>query len=326
MTGHHDGAILVIADTTDTTADDVCAVLAARDAPVFRFDTADFPGRSQLRAELDGVTWRGELVRDGDRVSLDDVRSVYVRRPRPFEVPAHLTVAERWHAATECRYGLGGCLTSLPVPYLNHPSRSADAAYKPRQLKDLRACGLVAPPTLVTNSADSVRRFAADYGPLVCKSIAASVLHTGDTAHVIYTRRLGHDDLQELDGIDYGAHLFQPFIESDHAVRLTVVGQRFLAVRIDADSDRARTDWRSDYDSLRYRIVNVPPDTKAAVAAYMELSGLSYGAWDFLVQSDGTWVALEINPEGNYSWIEEETGLPITESIADFLVGADPPW
>jgi ATP-grasp ribosomal peptide maturase len=316
-----DGVVLVIADALDSTADRVCDALASRGSRLFRFDTAEFPGRLQLRAQLDGSAWRGELTRDGDRVELNDIRSVYVRRPRPFEVPAHLTVAERWHAATECRYGIGGCLTSLPVPYLNHPSRTADAAYKPRQLKDLRACGLATPPTLVTNSADAVREFAAHHGPLVCKSIAASVLHTGDTAHVVYTRHITNDDLAELGGIDYSAHLFQPFIESAYAVRLTVVGQHFFPVRINAGSDRARTDWRSDYDSLSYQIVDISPDVKAAVAAYMKLAGLTYGAFDFLVRSDESLVALEINPEGNYSWIEEETALPISETIADVLMG-----
>ncbi|MGH3931960.1 MAG: ATP-grasp ribosomal peptide maturase [Pseudonocardiaceae bacterium] len=316
-----EGVVLVIADASDSTAGQVCAAISSRGNRLFRFDTAEFPGRLQLHAELDGSTWRGELARNGDCVQLDEVRSVYVRRPGPFEVPAHLTVAERWHAATECRYGLGGCLTSLPVRYLNHPSRAADAAYKPRQLKDLQACGLTTPPTLVTNSAGAVREFAAHHGPLVCKSIAASVLHTGDTAHVVYTRRITNNDLGDLDGIDYSAHLFQPFIESDYAVRLTVVGQRFFAVRIDADSDRARTDWRSDYDSLSYQVIDLPSDTQAAVTAYMKASGLAYGAFDFLVRPDGSLVTLEINPEGNYSWLEEETALPISDAIAEFLIG-----
>lgn len=318
---HHDGVVLVIADATDTTADRVCHALASRGSRMFRFDTAEFPGQLQVRVELEGTRWRGELARDGDRVDLDDIRSVYVRRPRPFEIRAHLTVAEQWHAATECRYGLGGCLTSLPVPYLNHPSRAADAAYKPRQLKDLRSCGLTTPPTLVTNSADAVREFATEHGPLVCKSIAASVLHTGDTSHVVYTRHVSPNDLSDLDGIDYHAHLFQPFIESVYAVRLTVVGQRFFPVRIDAGSDQARVDWRSDYHSLNYQIVDIPPDIKSGVADYMKLAGLAYGAFDFLVRSDQSLVALECNPEGNYSWLEEETALPISDAIADFLMG-----
>lgn len=324
MTGA--GAVLVVADGTDATADRVCAVLDAWGAEVWRFDTAEFPGRVDLRAELDSLGWRGVLARGNDRLDLERVRSVYVRRPRPFEVPAHLSTAERWHAATESRYGLGGCLASLPVPYLNHPSRAADAAYKPRQLHDLRSCGLSVPPTLITNSPDAVRAFALRHGPLICKSIAASVLHVGRTAHVIYTRRLTDADLDDLAGVDYAAHLFQPFVASDYAVRLTVVGQRFHAVRIDAGSDRARTDWRSDYASLSYRPFQLPAETRAAVGAYMKLAGLNYGAWDFLGHAGGDLTTLEVNPEGNYLWLEEETTLPITESIAEFLTGDNPPW
>ncbi|MGH3611514.1 MAG: ATP-grasp ribosomal peptide maturase [Pseudonocardia sp.] len=323
--GSDAGVVLVIADASDATSDAVCAVLAERGVEVFRFDTAEFPARLQLDARLEGAWWSGDLVRGEERLDLARVRSAYVRRPRPFEVPAHLTAAERWHAATESRYGLGGVLTSLPVRYLNHPSRAADAAYKPRQLRDLQACGLTVPPTLVTNSAQALRRFARRHGPLICKSIAASVLHTGDTAHVVYTRRVTDAELHEPGGLDFAAHLFQPFVESTHAIRLTVVGQVFHAVRIDAGSDRARTDWRSDYDSLTYEVIELPEQTRVTVAAYMRLSGLHYGAFDFLVGPDGSLTTLEINPEGNFSWIEEETKLPITASIVDFLTGDNPP-
>ncbi|MGH8965073.1 MAG: hypothetical protein ACRDXB_07055 [Actinomycetes bacterium] len=204
---------------------------------------------------------------------------------------------------------------------MNHPARSADAAYKPRQLRDLRACGLVTPPTLVTNSAVAVREFADRHGTLVCKALAACVLHTGDTAHVAYTRKI--TDLDDLAGVDYAAHLFQPFVESVYAVRLTVIGQHFHAVRITAGSARAVVDWRSDYDSLRYAVIELPPSVVTGVSAYMKMAGLTYGAWDFLVQPDGTHVALEINPEGNYSWIEQETPLEISASIASFLTGED---
>lgn len=321
MTGRETGTVLVVADDRDETADRVYTALRERAVPVFRFDTADFPGRVQLHAELHDGEWTGHLTRTGERLDLAEVRSVFLRRPRPFEVPAHLTMAERWHAATESRYGFGGVLVSLPVPYVNHPSASADAAYKPRQLRDLRTCGLSTPPTLITNSEDAVRAFAERQGTLVCKALAACVLHTGDTAHVAYTRKI--TDLDDLAGVDYAAHLFQPFITSEYAVRLTVIGQRFHAVRITAESARAAVDWRADYDSLRYEVIELPPNVVTAAAAYMKMAGLHYGAWDFLVQQDGTHVALEINPEGNYSWIEEETSLPISASIASFLTGED---
>jgi hypothetical protein len=114
VTGRETGTVLVVADDRDETADRVCTVLRERSVPVFRFDTAEFPGRVQLNAVLDDGEWTGHIVRDGERLDLAEVHSVFLRRPRPFEVPAHLTVAERWHAATESRYGLGGVLASLP--------------------------------------------------------------------------------------------------------------------------------------------------------------------------------------------------------------------
>ncbi len=337
--------VLVVADAADTTADGVCAVLARRGQPYFRFDTAEVPGRLALDLTFEppgdpggpaAPEWTGQLRRTDrpgeDRprdpaslaaIELARVRSVYLRRPRPFEVPAHLSAGERWHAATECRYALGGVLASLPVPQLNHPSRSADAAYKPRQLAELRACGLTVPPTLVTNSGAAVQAFAARHGELICKALAATVLHVGDTAHIAYTRRVTAADLAGIDrpgsGIDYAAHLFQPFIESSYAVRLIVVGAAVFAVRIDAHSDRARTDWRSDYEHLTYQSITLPDEVLARVRAYMIRAGLHYGAWDFLGHADGTLTCLECNPEGNYAWLEDVTPVRITEAVAEFL-------
>jgi hypothetical protein len=35
---------------------------------------------------------------------------------------------------------------------------------------------------------------------------------------------------------------------------------------------------------------------------------------------DGRYVVLEINPNGQYLWIEKATGLPISDAICDFLM------
>jgi hypothetical protein len=46
---------------------------------------------------------------------------------------------------------------------------------------------------------------------------------------------------------------------------------------------------------------------------------LVYGALDFVVRPDGQWVFLEINAGGQYGWIEDETGAPLTGQLADLL-------
>ena len=36
-------------------------------------------------------------------------------------------------------------------------------------------------------------------------------------------------------------------------------------------------------------------------------------------QPEGEYIFLEVNPYGQYGWIEMKTGLPITQSIAELL-------
>lgn len=102
-------------------------------------------------------------------------------------------------------------------------------------------------------------------------------------------------------------------------MRLTVVGDRFFPVAVHASSDEARTDWRSDYDSLTYEPVEIPDEIRFSVTSLLKQLGLSFGAFDFTITPEGEWVFLEINPNGQWGWIEERTGLPITSAMADLL-------
>jgi len=127
--------------------------------------------------------------------------------------------------------------------------------------------------------------------------------------------------------VEYTAHLFQEYVSpKTFEVRLTVVGQRFMATRLDARSERARIDWRTDLSSVDHSVIETPPDIRAGVSAYMKLRALTYGAFDFVVTQQNHqdhWTALECNAEGQWHWIAVETGLPIAESIADWLRGKD---
>ncbi|MFD1534021.1 MvdC/MvdD family ATP grasp protein [Pseudonocardia aurantiaca] len=311
--------VLVMAGASDTTARQVAAALEKLHCRVWWFDTADFPQRAALSVELDGERWAGLLRGPAGSLELDRVGAVYMRRPGAFVPPVHLTEAERWHAAMESRYGIAGVLASLPVRWCNRPASSADAAYKARQLTDFATCGLAVPPTLVTTNPESVREFAAAHGPIVCKPVAVGVLHTDGGAVAVYTRLLTEADLADLSGLEYAPHLFQAYVPKLYEVRLTVVGEQFFAVRIDAGSPRSRVDWRTDYLALSYELTDTPPEVRAGVLNYLRSADLAYGAFDFVVTPEQEWVALECNPEGQWEWLAYETGAPIAEAIADYL-------
>lgn len=115
-------AVLIVTRRDDVSANRVEEAIAKRGGRPRRIDTGDFPQELQLGVELADSGWRGTLTsRSAGHINLNDLMSVYVRRPQPFQFSSNLTPAERRHAGHEARYGLGGVLMSLPLQWCNHP-------------------------------------------------------------------------------------------------------------------------------------------------------------------------------------------------------------
>lgn len=307
MTEPNGNAVLVLTNQYDATADLVVSQLNDRGVPVFRCDAAEFPQELTLSATLEDG-WAGALDNGLRRLDLSQVRAVYYRRPEEFRLPDDMSEAGRRFAAAQSRAGFLGVVASLPCLWINHPARDQQANYKPWQLMTAQKLGLNPPRTIVTNDPAAGRQFAASIGaPIITKSLGAPV----DTVVV--------DPAEFDDSVRLCAHLFQEWVDKAHEVRLTVVGSRFFAVEIHAGSDAARVDWRTDYKSLTYKPTAVPEGVRERVNAFMRHFGLTFGAFDFIVTPEGAWRFLEVNPNGQWHWIEQETGVPIARSIAELL-------
>jgi ATP-grasp ribosomal peptide maturase len=314
--------VLVLGDAGDWSAAEVGKHLDARGVRWVLLDTADFPQRMSLDARLDTRYggWWGEVAIDGQTLRLAEVTAVYYRKPRDFDLPDGLSGPERRFSHAQARVGLGGVLASLPVRWFSHPSALADAEYKPRQLALLRQAGLVTPPTLVTNDPAAVRAFAAAQGDLVVKPLAEPIVWEGGGESVVFTRRVAAEDLDTLDGVGTTAHLFQAWQEKRCECRVMAVGMdQLFAVAIHAGSSESYVDWRTDYASLRYEVIETPELVRVGIARYLRAASLAYSAFDFVVTPDGQWVVLEANGSGMWGWLAEECGLPIAEAIVEEL-------
>jgi ATP-grasp ribosomal peptide maturase len=310
---------LVLTHPFDPTTDYVVSELNQRGEPVFRCDPGEFPQRLSVAARLDGTGagWVGSLCLPEREVSLADIGCAYYRRPTVFDFPAGMGDQVRRWAAGEARIGLGGVLSALPR-WLNHPAAIAAAEYKPAQLARAHACGLSVPDTIVTNDPAEAAKFVAHAGRAIYKPLTPAGITETDTHRVVFTTPVAVGDVDE--SIRLTTHLLQEWIEKQYEVRLTVVDEAFLAARIDAGSNAAAVDWRADYEALTYTaLADVPPSVRAGVSALMARLGLRFGTFDFIVTPDDRWIFLEINPNGQWAWIEDATGLPIAASVADAL-------
>ena len=210
--------------------------------------------------------------------------------------------------------GLRGLLAVLP--WLNHPDDIRAADHKPAQLATAAQVGLTVPPTLITNEPGEARAFAEAYGPVIYKPLTSGVL---DGGRVIYAGPVDPATLDE--SVTVTAHLFQQQVPKAYELRVTVVDGNVFTARIDALSEQGRRDWRSDYRNLRYAADQLPDDVADKVRRFLRLRRLRFAALDFIVTPDGEHVFLEANPNGQWAWIESETGLPIASAIADALEG-----
>ncbi len=200
---------------------------------------------------------------------------------------------------------------------------AATAVYRPLQWAVAARCGIAVPRSLVTNDPGAVRRFAAQSRTgVVVKSLTANLLYEDNTYKMGWTRKLSADDLADLRGIDATAHLVQDWVEKAWECRAVVVGGEVFAVAIHAGSEAARIDWRSDYPALSYEVIDLPPSVEQSLRGIMDELGLVYGAFDLSVSNDGGsegfWF-LEINPGGQYGFLEGATGIPVTGSLVRFL-------
>lgn len=312
--------VLVCTAYEDPTADLVIAELNRRQVPVLRFDPGrDFPTAVALAARTGEGGWDGQLT-VGDRTAgLSAVRALYHRRPSSYGTDSGEQAAR--FAAQENRRGLGGVLSALPgCLYLSHPQAIARAEYKPAQLAAATHAGFRVPATLITNDPGKARQFCAE-GPTIYKPLHAGAYEVESEPAGIWAAPVGAEDID--NAVSHSAHLFQVQVSKVADVRAVVVGEQVFSARITGPP--GVVDWRSEYRSLIYERITCPNVIHRALSRFLAGFGLNFGAFDFAVTADGAWWFLECNPNGQWAWLEDAAGLPITHAIADLLEkGATP--
>jgi glutathione synthase/RimK-type ligase-like ATP-grasp enzyme len=255
----------------------------------------------------------------GADINLADVRAVWYRRPQPFGIAPYLTrPSHRAFAYNEAHEAVAGLWQTLDVFWMNHPTRDEVAARKAYQLKVAVASGLEIPRTLISNDPDEVRRYLDERGSqeTIYKSFSATELEWRET------RLVGTDELTVLDQVRHAPVIFQEYVPAVVDLRVTVVGDDIFAAGIHSQDTRYRVDFRIDMNRASIEAHSLPGDVESCVRDLIRRLGLVYGAIDMRLTPDGRYVFLEVNPAGQWLFIEGRTGQPITAAVARTLAHA----
>jgi glutathione synthase/RimK-type ligase-like ATP-grasp enzyme len=309
---------LLITERFEPTADCLLGELRRRELPCLRWNLDQFPLSAMLTYRASNDLLETEMSIDGRKLDLRSVGSIWCRGFRPSGFPGGLQEEDAKFVNDEAQRAMDALMTVMDVLWVNHPQCHVRANSKAAQLYVARQVGLEIPPTIVTNDPHEVRRFIGQVdGPVVYKAHSQTL--NLEPGMALYTGVVTEQSLQQLELIQTSPGVFQKYVTKSYEVRATVVGEQIFAVRIDSQAHaETAIDWRRRPFDLD-KPVDLPADVQAKMHALMRAFGLNYGAFDLIVTPDGRHVFLEVNPAGQYLWVEAATKLPITAALVDLL-------
>jgi MvdD family ATP-grasp ribosomal peptide maturase len=320
--------VLIITRSDDNeSVEMVTRAIERKGGAAIRFDTDRYPTEVRLSAYYGKAgEERLTLANEAGEFDLREVEAIWHRRLNfGAQLPKTLDRQLRNASLGETRAAAQGILASLTAFRMDALQHIRHAENKQLQLQVARDLGLEIPRSLTTNDPSAVRAFAAGCeGGIVTKMLSSFAVYEEGRELVVFTNPLKPEDLADLDGLSLCPMTFQEMIPKALELRVTVVGGRVMAASIDSQaSARAAHDWRRD--GLRmiqdWQPYELPLEVEEKILGLMDYFVLNYGAIDIIVRPDGRHVFLEINPVGEFFWLERCPGLPIADAIADVLLG-----
>lgn len=323
--------ILVITNKEDVHPTSVIEILNKRNISVFRLNT------EALLTDYDFCWWNDAATSQffiinrqaGLRLESKELTTVWDRRPElPSDLPIRGTAVIDKHnleeAAGFLRY-LRSYIASKPsIGSIKYDSL---ASSKMEQTRIALFVGLNVPRTCFSNRQEDIVAMAKQFDELVLKPIDSNSIwnEAENQEYVFYTQKVSSDSVMNApkEAFTQTVTFVQDYIPKAFELRVTIVAGKVFCCKIESQhlaEESGKIDWRQgDGKGLKYSRYNLPDDISQKCLQFLRLMKLNFGAFDFIVTPTGEYVFLECNPNGQWLWIELETGLEISEAIAEAL-------
>lgn len=298
--------ILILGGEEDEHARHVLGEIRGKSCDAELLDSRWFPSR--MTVALDPRGWTGTLRLPGGRtLRLEEVQSVYWRSYFGVMTPPLPDAEQSWIAHNDARGLFESLLIGLPARWVNGWDAFWLHQTKPVQLARVAALGVATPATLLTNDPAAVRSFAADQPRSIVKPVQG-----GDHARRLEASHLTDEHLRHLE---LAPITLQEEVPGTN-IRVFVAGDEVHACEVRT----GRLDYRDD-PQPELLIHDLPAAMQDAARRIARELHLLWTGIDFRLTPDGQYVFLEANPSPMFLGFEQQTGLPLTESLIRLLVG-----
>lgn len=312
--------VLIITNELDEHADAVILELHKRGVPVFRFHPEDFPQACSISLEIQDGRIEGEIVNEYRRVAFKDICAAWFRRPQSlFTGIRNLTSTKLDdYVKAQSMATLTAVYEGLQTLWVGQPSRLRRADIKALQLAEASKAGLKTPRTLISNNPEQAAAFIGMLGATQCavKPLVALGVSNEQGYRLPLTTTIPAD--YALDTVALAPNIFQPYISKLTELRCVVIGEKIFSARINSQANPDTImDWRAG--DCEHEHFSLPEEVEASIHRLMNSFGINFASLDMILTPEGEFVFLELNPNGQWLWLEEELGLSLVASMADLL-------
>ncbi len=300
--------ILIITSSIDCTVDYIiskCTHETFFRLDVDRLDNFDFfVGSSEH-------TWQIKDKNKNKTISLEKIIAIYYRKPMfpnisEYEPVYHEMIQKDIYAL------ISGIADSFSGTVLSKPTKLREAENKVNQLIYAINHKWQIPTSFIGTSNKKQQEFLSTKS--IIKPLTTGKIYKESVCELYQTNLFTHAD----NNISLTPIYLQEYIPKAYEARITVINKTFYTVKITTED---KIDWRKDYQNHSYEIIECPKSIQRKCLQMLSYYGLSFGAFDFIITPQNKWIFLELNPNGQWLWLEKALHLDISKKIIEFLKG-----
>ncbi len=315
--------VLIISNKSDITSDFIVKQLNEKEIDFFRFNTDELTKTISCTLDLHKNSFILYDTIKKEKVNLAEITAVYFRRPElPIIESDDLNRGEINLIQNEILYTLEGIYKLLRKAYWISPIYSIrEAENKIFQLEVAKELNLKIPKSIISNQYEDVNEFYSSCDKnCIIKPIKSGLIEDENISKVIYTNLLDKMP-SSREQINSCPNFIQSHVIKKGDIRVTMVGEKAFAALIHSQEDsKTKVDWRINQDFLKHSRIELPSDIHNKCVKLLRHLNLRFGAIDFVLDKNEEFIFLEINPNGQWAWIEKLTGYQISHEITNLLV------
>lgn len=321
--------ILIISEEIDSNTDHVCDWLNYNNQQFIRInkeDNVDIFDKILISNKNNSINFRHKKI----NFCLEDIKIIWFRRGifniSGFETD-HQSLKNYKVAFKNHFYDQKKVISEyvywklLTINHINDPFNYN--VNKLIVLNEAVNCGLLIPQSLISKSLKQVKRFLNNNKYAITKDICEPITRTKNPefSFHLYTSKL---EINQNSPLRFWYSLFQKLIIKKYELRIFFANEKYFCAAILSQlNNETLTDFRTNFINsdkpLRIVPFNLPEKIQNKLVKLMSKLKLNSGSIDMIVDTHDNYIFLEVNPVGQFDFINMTCNFNIEKIISQLL-------